>query len=306
MTIRRVRTATSISSTAGHAPVAAVPPQKHPGAPEKQRVATEPLGAIEEVAIGLLKPYHRNARTHSPKQVAKIAGSLQAFGWMNPILVDADGTIIAGHGRWLAAKSLNKTTVPVLRIDRLSPDKIKAYRLADNRLAELSGWDTEMLTIELQHLSAIDLDFSIETIGWDYAEIDVILDPPPPGGTGSVRDPADADIPEPQDRAITRPGDLWLLGDHRVLCASAMERESYAVLMAGKKATMVFTDHPYNTKVDGQISGLGKVQHREFAMASGEMTPYEFQRFLTVTIGNMAEVAKPGAVLDFCIDWRCK
>lgn len=258
------------------------------------------LGPVEQIPVDLLKPYPGNARTHDDRQLAKIRSSLETFGWMNPILAERDGTIIAGHGRWLAAKSLGLTQCPVIRAEHLTPDLARAYRLADNRLAELSGWDQELVQIELQHLSSIELDFNIETIGWDHAEIDLLLDPQKdePG------DPADENVPPPSELAITRLDDLWLLDKHRLLCGSALESSSFATLMDGKSAAMVFVDAPYNVPISGHVSGLGKTQHREFAMASGEMSDAEFQRFLARNAELLSANAQDGAIVMMCMDWR--
>lgn len=266
----------------------------------RARLDQPDLGPVEQIPIDLLKPYPGNARTHDDRQLAKIRSSLEGFGWMNPILAEQDGTIIAGHGRWLAAKSLGLARVPVIRVEHLTPAAVRAYRLADNRLAELSGWDRDMLEIELQHLSMIDLDFNIETIGWDHAEIDLLLDPE----TEEKSDPIDENVPGPDDVAISRRGDLWLLGPHRLLCGSALQSEAFAVLMDGKKARMVFVDAPYNVKISGHVSGLGKTRHREFAMASGEMADDEFQTFLATNAKLLADNCEDGAILDMCMDWR--
>ena len=271
-------------------------------APRSNLLHHASLGPVEQLPIEMLRPYDRNARTHDQRQIAKIAASLEAFGWMNPILAEADGTIIAGHGRWTAARELNLTTVPVIRVAHLSNDQARAYRLADNRLAELAGWDEEMLAIELQHLSSIELDCSIEVIGWEHAEIDVILDPP--GEAAGVLDPVDHAVPTPEARAVTRPGEVWLLGPHRLLCGSSLEAGAFERLMAGATATMVFADAPYNVPVTGHVTGLGKVQHREFAMASGEMTDEQFTAFLAANLALVASHAIDGAVFALCMDWR--
>ena len=259
-----------------------------------------PLGKVEQIPIDLLRPYDRNARTHDKRQVAKIAMSLEQFGWMNPILAEANGTIIAGHGRWTAARELKMKTVPVIRVEHLSADQVRAYRLADNRLAELAGWDQEMLTIELQHLSTIELGCSIEVMGWDHAEIDVMLDPP----TDAPVDPADQDIPPLQDDAVSQAGNIWVLGQHRLACGSALDADCFERLMAGAAATMVFADAPYNVPVAGHVSGLGKVKHREFAMASGEMSVDQFTSFLASNLTLVARHIIDGAVLALCMDWR--
>lgn len=258
------------------------------------------LGPVEQIAIDLLKPYPGNARTHNKRQLFKIGKSLESFGWMNPILAQSDGTIIAGHGRWMAAKQLGHTHCPVIRFEHLSEDQIRAYRLADNRLAELSGWDEEILKIELQHLNTAELDFNIETIGWDHAQIDFMLDPE----AKKANDPADADGLEPAEVAVTQLGDLWLLGEHRVLCGSATQAESFVVLMDGKKAAMCFVDPPYNVKIRGHVSGLGKVRHREFVEGSGEKSDGEFQGFLGASARLLASSSLDGAVIMICMDWR--
>lgn len=267
----------------------------------RKRLEQPDLGPTENCPIERLKPYSGNARTHDDRQIAKIAMSLQAFGWMNPILADGEGVIIAGHGRWLAAQTLGLTHCPVIRIEHLTPDAVRAYRLADNQLAQLSGWDEDILKIELQHLDSIDLDFNIETLGWDHAEIDIILDEEKSDAAG---DAADEDVPPPAAIAITGVGDLWLLGEHRLLCGSALESDAFAILMDGTKATMVFVDAPYNVRVSGHVSGLGKTRHREFAMASGEMTDDQFRAFLRNTTKLLSANIVDGAILNMCMDWR--
>jgi hypothetical protein len=162
------------------------------------------LGPVEQIPIDLLKPYPGNARTHDDKQIAVIGQSLESFGWMNPILAERDGKIIAGHGRWLAAKKTGLSQCPVIRVEHLTEDAVRAYRLADNRLAELSGWDQEILEIELQHLSSVELDFNIEVIGWNHAELDVMLSE----DDDPESDPADENVPPPAQVAVTRLGDL--------------------------------------------------------------------------------------------------
>lgn len=262
------------------------------------------LGQIELVPIGDLKPYEFNARTHSDKQVGQIASSLEGFGWTNPILADAQNVIIAGHGRWLAAQRLRMTEVPVLRIEHLSEDALRAYRIADNQLALTSGWDEEILAIEFQHLLvAEDLDFEIEITGFDQPTIDIILSPPDEDGESKL-DPEDRDVPEPTQVAVTRTGDIWLCNGHRLLCGSALEPASFATLMDGKQAVMVAQDSPYNVKISGHVSGMGKTKHREFAMASGEMSDDEFHRFLSSNLAALLPHLVDGAMLAQFMDWR--
>lgn len=260
---------------------------------------------LENVPVGTLKPYAGNARRHSKKQIQQIAKSIERFGFTNPVLVGPDMTIVAGHGRVEAAKTLKLAHVPVLRLSNLSPEEIRAYVLADNRLAEKAGWDRELLAIELQALVELDLDFDIELTGFEIPEIDILIgekaasDP----NAGDAEDSADAIIP-PQAPAITRFGDLWQIGRHRLLCGDALEPEQVARLMDGARADMVFTDPPYNVRIEGFAGGKGKDQRREFAMASGEMSESEFERFLATAFQNMAGTMKDGAIAFVCMDWR--
>jgi len=254
------------------------------------------------VPIDKLRPYERNARTHSRRQIKKIAASIERFGFVNPVLIDQNDMIIAGHGRVAAAKLLGWLEVPTLRIEHLSETEKRAYILADNRLAEEAGWDREMLAIELQGL--IDIDFTVELAGFDTAEIDRVLD-----------DRAEADSPErniedevpplpASGSAVTRPGDLWELGSHRLLCGDATLADSYGRLLGDDRAAMIFTDPPYNVAITGHVSGLGKVRHREFAMASGEMTSDQFRAFLETIFTEMAAHSEDGAIHFICMDWR--
>lgn len=250
------------------------------------------------VPIAELTPYAGNARTHSAKQIKQIAASIREFGFVNPVLVSDDGEIVAGHGRVMAAKRLGMTEVPVLRLSHLSAAQRQAYVLADNKLAENAGWDADLLAIELQGL--LDMDFDLELTGFSLAEIDIVLDE---AGSEPQRtaDIVQAPSSEPP---VTRVGDLWQLGDHRLLCGDALSADDMARLMDGDTAGLIFTDPPYNVPIDGNVGGLGAHKHREFAMASGEMSPDQFTTFLTSTLGNAAAVAQDGAIAFVCMDWR--
>ncbi|RYG89176.1 MAG: DNA methylase N-4 [Alphaproteobacteria bacterium] len=248
-----------------------------------------------------LRPYDRNARRHSKKQIRQIADSISRFGFTNPVLVSDDGEIIAGHGRVEAAKLLGLDTVPTLRLSHLTETERRAYVLADNKLALNAGWDTEILAIELQTL--VDLDFDVTLTGFSLAEIDLTLD------AARDRDPAAPVGPEdhaftPNGVAVTRTGDVWVLGRHRLICGDARRREDYATLMQGERADLIFTDPPYNVPIDGHVSGLGRVHHREFAMAVGEMSKAAFTSFLTETLKASADVCRDGAIAFVCMDWR--
>jgi DNA modification methylase len=252
---------------------------------------------IVERALSQLKPSARNARTHSQKQIHLIAGSIEAFGFVTPILIDGDDEVVAGHGRYEAAKLLRMEMVPAICLSHLTDDQIRALRIADNRLAEHAGWDEAILKLELGHL--VEIEFAVELTGYGTAQIDILLRDDEPGAAKA--DPADA-LPEPQAIAVTQAGDLWLLGEHRMLCGDARDREAYAALMGREQAQMVFTDPPYNVKIDGHVGGLGKIKPREFAMACGEMSKPEFTTFLQEVFARMAEVSQDGALIYSCID----
>lgn len=250
------------------------------------------------VPIAELTPYAGNARTHSAKQIRQIAASIEEFGFVNPALVSDDGEIVAGHGRVMAAKRLGMTEVPVLRLSHLSAAQRRAYVLADNKLAENAGWDADLLAIELQGL--LDMDFDVELTGFSLVEIDIVLEDSGSGSTGTAEV-----VPVPSTGpAKTRAGDLWQLGPHRLVCGDAQSPEDVARLMDGAQADLIFTDPPYNVPIDGNVVGLGAHKHREFAMASGEMSPDQFTSFLTSTLGLAASHAKDGAIAFVCMDWR--
>lgn len=185
---------------------------------------------IRYLPIDDLKAYENNSRKHSKKQIRQIAASITRFGMVTPILITADGTIIAGHGKWMAARECGMTEVPTICIDHMNESDRKAYIIADNRLAELSSWDEDILRIELQNLEALDLDYPLEITGFDSAKIDFILGEPEP-----KMDPAD-EVPAVEETAITRPGDIFTMGDHRLICADARDPHAYVQLMDGEQA----------------------------------------------------------------------
>ena len=258
----------------------------------------ENIGPVVYRNISELKPYKNNARTHSKKQVKQIAASIEQFGFVNPPLIDEDGNIIAGHGRVLAAKELGLKTVPTITITHLTPEQIKAYRLTDNKLAELAGWDDDILKIEFQHLQEFADVLDLTVTGFEVAEIDILL---ANDQAGDEHDEPFDDLVKPDP--VSRSGDLWHLGNHKILCGSALEAGDYARLMGGDQARMIFTDPPYNVRVK-DISGLGKHKHAEFAMASGEMDRAEFLAFLGTALGHMADYSTDGSIHFVCMDWR--
>ena len=259
--------------------------------------------AVETIHIDQLRPFPKNARVHSKKQLRQIAKSIERFGFTNPVLISDDNEIVAGHGRVEAAKLLGFAEVPTLRLSHLGPQERRAYVIADNKLAMNAGWDREILATELQAL--IDVQFDAELTGFSLAEIDLVLDEAresSPTGTIAAEDAA-VPLPDPQ-AAVTRKGDVWVLDRHRLLCGDARERTAFEALMGGESAAMMFTDPPYNVPIDGHVCGLGRVRHREFAMGVGEMSAAAFTAFMSQTLGNAAASLTDGAIAFVCMDWR--
>ena len=246
-----------------------------------------------------LKVNPGNARKHDRKQIRQIADSIKRFGFNNPVLISGDGQIICGHGRVEAAKLLSLKEVPTVSLDHLSPDELRAYALADNRIALGATWDNELLGIELQHL--IEIDFDISLTGFSTTEIDLTLGE----ATAAADDPADEPIAENDLPPVTRPGDVWILGQHRLICGDAQDPGVIAKLLeGGEVADLVFTDPPFNVRIQGHVSGLGKHKHREFAFASGEMSSVEFTAFLATTLCIAAASLKDGGIAYVFMDWR--
>jgi DNA modification methylase len=253
--------------------------------------------------IDEIKPDAANPRRHSKKQIRQIAASIEAFGFIVPILIDRDGNIVAGHGRWLAGRDLGFTEVPTLCLDHLTPAQACAFRIADNRLTEIGTWDDRLLAQQLKDLSLLGLDFSVELTGFEMGEIDLRIAAFEEFSETS-EDPADA-VPEfPGRSPVSKHGDLWLLGRHRVLCGNALEAKAFTALMGEERAAAVFTDAPYNVEIDGNASGLGAIHHRPFPMASGEMDRAEFTAFLGQACRNLAAFSSDGALHYHCMDWR--
>jgi len=248
---------------------------------------------------GDLKPWPRNPRTHNDKQLAKLKSSIQKFGFTAPVLVDEEGTILSGHGRVQAAIALELPTIPTRVIGGLSEAKKRAYVIADNKLAQLAGWDDTLLKDELELLNAENFD--IETTGFSTAEIDILFDgAEEPSGS-------DPDDLQPDDIAavdVSRVGDLWLLGNHYLLCGDALNPDSYQKIIQGALAEMVISDPPYNVPINGHVCGSGKIHHNEFKMASVEMTSGEFTAFLNTAFSNTHAFSQEGAVHYYFMDWR--
>ncbi len=251
--------------------------------------------AVTYRPIDSLVPNQRNARTHPKRQLEQIVASIREFGFTNPILIDPDGAIIAGHGRLLAAKAMALADVPTITLEELSEAQKRALRLADNKIALGAGWDVDLLQLELAELSTLDVEFDLSVTGFSTGEIDVVLRGSP--------DPDDEAIPAVPKTVRTRLGDIWILGDHRVGCGDGRDVSFLqTVIGEGRRVDAAFLDPPYNVRISGHANASGR--HREFAMASGEMTQDEFRAFLADSLDACARVSRDGAVHFVCMDWR--
>ena len=248
-----------------------------------------------------IRPYSRNARLHNDKHVCQIANSITEFDFTNPLLVDEDNVLLAGHGRLLAAKKLGLDSVPCVRIDYLTDAQKRAYRITDNQLTINGDWDRDLLGLELKDLS--DLDFDLDVIGFETAELDVLIQ----GQSDDLMEYDHADDMPDVDVGyiVSQSGDLWRLGQHLIYCGDALKLESFEKLMSdGLLAQMVFADAPYNVPVDGHVCGAGRVHHDEFAMASGEMSREQFIQFLRTAFTNLRDWSVDGSLHYLCMDWR--
>lgn len=249
-----------------------------------------------DIDLANLKLIKRELRKHSSEQVSKIARSLETFGWVAPILVSPDLEVIAGTARVKAAQSLGMKSAPALRVDHLTPEQIRLYRIADNRLAEEADWDRDALRLEIGEL--IELDLDIELTGFETGELDVLLD----FDDAASEDSADDTEPAEQEPSSSV-GDVYKIGDHLLICSDALGPDTWK-LLDDRAIHAGFVDSPYNVPIDKHVCGLGDVKHREFVQASGEMNPEDFQQFLTTVHERLAEAMNPGSVLFSCMDWR--
>ena len=258
--------------------------------------APEPKLKVDYVSPDLLRPSPRNARLHSRKKIRQLSQSIKALRIVAPILVDEDFEILAGHARWAAVNLLGLREIPVVQVKHLSDAEKRAYRLADNRFSEKATWDNELLSIEIKELIAAEIE--IELTGFDTADVDIIL-------TNFDDDETDDYIPVPAPvPAVTRVGDLFQLGEHRLICGDARDPTAYKTLMAGDRARLVVADPPYNLKIEGHVSGLGRVRHSDFEMGSGEFTVEQFVLFLRTVFVLLVSHVVDGAIHFVFMDWR--
>lgn len=220
---------------------------------------------VELLNPKVLIPNPRNARTHSDKQISQIAASIRRFGFVVPIIIDDEGNIVAGHGRWPGSKQLELAEVPVIRVRFLSEADRRAFALADNRIAELSGWDENLLAEELSFL--LEDGYELEITGFTLSDVNLAIGEAP---TDQVEE---VELPDPVSAAVSRNGDLWTIGAHRLLCGDSRQVESYEMLLTGERAALVICDPPYNVPIQGHVSGNGRVRHREFAWPVGSCRP---------------------------------
>jgi DNA modification methylase len=248
--------------------------------------------------IEKLKPADGNARVHSARQIARLADAIRTYDFTVPILAEKDGTIIAGHGRLAAARKLGMRVVPVIQIDDLDEGQVRALRLADNKLAELSSWDRPLLKAQFEILSNLEIDLEIS--GFESPEIDLLLSTEDPSCTEEL---APAAPPKAGD-SVARAGDVWCVGEHRISCGDLRNLKMLKAFMKGSVAQQVVTDPPYNVRINGFAGGKGSVKHREFVVASGELSEDAFSSFLHETFAATASICAENALVYSFMDWR--
>ena len=250
---------------------------------------------LVEVPLDQLVIPKRELRVHPPEQVDNIARSIKKFGWISPIVIDENRTVIAGIARIRAAKQLGLSSAPAVQVEHLSPVQVRAYRIADNKLAEAASW--EMSALQIESVELIGLGIDPVDLGFPPGELDVLLHTDPAADL-------DDNIPEKPSAPTSRLGDIWVIGQHRLVCGDSLRLQTYTALLGDLPVDAVFTDAPYNVKIDKNVCGLGRVKHDEFVQGSGELSPEEFWSFLRSVHDRLAENTKPGGIIFSCMDWR--
>jgi DNA modification methylase len=275
-----------------------------PNAARTRRNAATNAGLIEIQiqyrAVGDLVLDPRNPRQHSQCQIDQIADSIREFGFLMPVVVDHASQVVIGHARVLAAKKLDMPKIPVVEVRHLSKVQLKALRIADNKLAQNAHWDERLLGESFLELKELEIEFDLSITGFSLPEIDLTLQALDEIKTGGSDDEVEATT----GVAVCKEGDIWQLGDHRLYCGNATSEAAFEWLMKEEVADAVFVDPPYNVPVNGHVSGKGKVRHREFAQASGELSRAEFIELLNKSCGLLAKHSKDGAIHFVCMDWR--
>ncbi len=255
---------------------------------------------VTYLPTGMVRPNPKSPRLHGRSKMRRLVRAIAKNGIVSPLLVDRNNMLIAGHARWEAARELGLDAVPVIRLSGLTEQQALALMVADNKLVELGEWGPKLREVVLE-LSVPTIDFSLDLTGLSSVEVDLILADKPSDAPGP--DPADLVGPI-SGEPVSKAGDLWLLGPHRLLCSDALLPASYQILMRDERATLVFTDPPYNVRIDGHATGKGKNRHREFAMAVGEQSPAQFSGFLEAVFVLLADHSIDGSVLFVCMDFR--
>ncbi len=250
--------------------------------------------------VASLKPYENNPKTHNEVQIRALARSVAEHGFVNPVLIDAKGVIIAGYARAEAAKLAGLEQVPTITLAHLTSAQQRAYRIADNRLAEIgSAWSIDKLNLEVEAILELDTDFDLGITGFTARDLHLGLDV-----AVANTDSVEPEVPPVAAIAVSQLDDLWRIGEHALLCGDALKDESYTTLLDRERVDMMFSDPPYNVPIQGHVSGKGKTKHREFVAASGEMDPAEFHQFLLQYLRQAVRVSKPGSLHYACMDWR--
>lgn len=253
--------------------------------------------AVITVPIEALKPFKNHARKHDPQKAKSLARAIRQMDLVDPIIIDENHVILSGHLRVQVFKQLQRSTIPAIQVTHLGPQEKRAFVIAANRFPERGNWDRELLTLEVSEILELAPELEIEVTGFEVPEVDLMLIDDQADGL----DACDRDIPEPSPNPVSKPGDLWLLGDHRVFCGSCLEPTSWAILMGNERARLCITDPPYNVPIKGHVSSKG---HSEFAMASGEMTSDAFIEFLDQGLGLAAQYSCDGALHFIAMDHR--
>jgi DNA modification methylase len=257
--------------------------------------------AVTQTAISDIKSKINNSRQHSDRKIDMLAGSIQRFGFVIPVLIDDENRLITGEARTRAALRIGLSEIPAIRVSHLTAEERRAFAIADNRLSEKATWDEALLANELSFLAKIDIDFDFSCIGFETAEVDILLDA---SSTTAVSAADILPVIEADKPATSKIDDLWILDDHRLLCGDARDPSAYDALLAGKEAMMVITDPPFNVPVNGHVGGAGAIKHREFVMASGEMSDDAFRCFLRSSLDNAARYSADGSIHYVFMDWR--
>lgn len=252
---------------------------------------------LEQIKLGEIK-----LRRHTRRQINKLCRNIDKFGFLVPVIIDANDVLITGHGRIEAARQLGLDRVPTIRATHLTAEELRAFAIADNRLSELSEWDSKVLKSELGFLIGLDIEFDVEMTGFELPEIEVILAADDDQAAGDTDDD-----PVPLGaRPVTRLGDVWISSDGTVtiICGDSRSEDTYRLLLRGELADLIVTDPPYNCAINGFASGNGKAQRREFHEASGEMSTAEFRQFLHDILGLYTVFGKDGSLHYVFMDWR--